>query len=516
MRTRLFRPSGFRRPSLNLPQILTLAKRFRTARLACVLTTAAAGAWLAPGRAVVEGAPAAAVPRAWDATELAAFEMPLASGVSATHASPEYYYRIPVRPIYKSYPIYEPGREPAGYMEWLAQQEPAIAFDAAKLTSDADWIAAGEAVFDAPIGFGATFKLAQVRDREWYAHNRVPVTRDGVMPFSRYLIRKKGVVEVGSGGCLMCHARLMPDGTLLKGAQGNFPVDRVIGDNLRHQIVSSRDPGAFLDGIRLGQRTFFSMPWLQPDPIGRVDTMSMDDIARVYESIPPGVTTRVNLSLFTPAQIPDLIGIEDRKHLDHTGIVLQRSIADLMRYVALVQGANALDRFGTFWLMNPAPDATLLERYSDEQLYALGRYLYSLQPPPNPNRVDAISEHGRSVFAREGCDACHPPPLYTSNKLTPAAGFTVPAEHLTRYGVINRSVGTDPDLALRTRKGTGYYKVPSLKGVWYRGPLQHGGAARSLEHWLDPARTASIPGHPFGLDMSAGDRQALIAFLKTL
>ena len=86
----------------------------------------------------------------------------------------------------------------------------------------------------------------------------------------------------------------------------------------------------------------------------------------------------------TGTPIPDLIGLEDRRHLDHTGVVLQRSIGDLMRYIALVQGANAYDRFGDFALMNPLPDAMRLERYGDEQLYALGRYLYSLKPPRNP------------------------------------------------------------------------------------------------------------------------------------
>jgi hypothetical protein len=69
---------------------------------------------------------------------------------------------------------------------------------------------------------------------------------------------------------------------------------------------------------------------------------------------------------------------------------------------------------------------------------------------------------------------------------------------------------------MRTRKGTGYYKVPSLKGVWYRGPLHHAGAVRSLEEWFDPARTGAVPGHPFGLGLAAGDRGALIAFLRTL
>jgi hypothetical protein len=56
--------------------------------------------------------------------------------------------------------------------------------------------------------------------------------------------------------------------------------------------------------------------------------------------------------------------------------------------------------------------------------------------------------------------------------------------------------------------------VPSLRGVWYRGRLQHSGAAASLEEWLDPNRT--IKGHPFGLKLDARNRAALIAFLKTL
>ncbi|MGH9143232.1 MAG: hypothetical protein ACRD2I_19025 [Vicinamibacterales bacterium] len=135
------------------------------------------------------------VPKAWDASQLASFEIPLVHPErSARHAAPDYYYRLAVRPIYKSYPIYAPGREPAGYLEQLAQREPEIAFDPSRLQSDAEWAEAGEAVFDAPIGYGATFKLSAVRDPDWYAHNQIPVTKDGVMPFSSYVIRKKGTV----------------------------------------------------------------------------------------------------------------------------------------------------------------------------------------------------------------------------------------------------------------------------------------------------------------------------------
>ncbi len=442
--------------------------------------------------------------KVWDDDALASMELPLANPASSPkHVSSDYYYRMKERVIYKSYPIYAPDKEPAGYMESLAQMEPEILAHPA-----------GEDVFDAPIGYGATFKVSQVRDPEWYRLNDVPVTKDGIMPFSRYVVRQKGSVEAGGGACLMCHARVMPDGTLLKGAQGNFPVDRAIAFNLREQAAAASNRNALLDAIRLGQRTFFSVPWRTPNPIDRIDGMSLADIIATFDRIPAGATTRVNLSLFHPAQIPDLIGVKDIRHLDHTGIVRQRSIEDLMRYVALVQGANSFDRFGTFALLDPLPDPNRLERYSDDQLQSLAQFLYALRPPPNPNKANSITGRGRKVFAGEGCVQCHTPPLYTNNKLTPVDGFDVPPEHLRKFQIVNRSAGTDPALALETRKGTGYYKIPSLRGVWYRGPLQHGGEVRSLEEWLNPAR--STRGHPFGLKLNATDRAALIAFLRTL
>jgi hypothetical protein len=401
-------------------------------------------------------------------------------------------------------------------MKWLERQEPQIAFDASKLKSKEDWIKAGEIVFDAPIGYGATFKLSQVQAPDWYSAVGVATTKEGVMPFSRYVIRQKGIVEVGSGGCIMCHARLIPDAGFVKGAQGNFPVDRAIGYNLRRQAAEAKDSIEFLKQIRLGQRAFFAAPWLQADPSARLESMTLDEIAHAYESIPPGVSTRVNLSLFSPAQIPSLIGIADLRHLDHTGIVVQRSMADLMRYIALVQGANSFDQFGNFALTDSLPDPSHLDRYSDEQLQALALYLYSLKPPPNPNKLDGLAKRGRDVFSREGCEGCHTPPLYTNNGLAPVDGFTVPSDHREKYRIVERSVGTDPTLALQTRKGTGYYKVPSLRGVWYRGPLQHNGSAASLDEWFDPRRLSRVPGHPFGLALSSEDRRALIAFLRTL
>jgi hypothetical protein len=71
-----------------------------------------------------------------------------------------------------------------------------------------------------------------------------------------------------------------------------------------------------------------------------------------------------------------------------------------------------------------------------------------------------------------------------------------------------------------------------MKGVWYRGPFEHNGSVATLEHWFDSHRLddsyvptgfkgvgvehRAVPGHPFGLRLSSGDKKALIAFLRTL
>ena len=113
----------------------------------------------------------------------------------------------------------------------------------------------------------------------------------------------------------------------------------------------------------------------------------------------------------------------------------------------------------------------------------------------------------------------------------PAIGFQIPEEHKRSYDILPVVVGTDPFLTMKTRRGTGYYKVPSLKGVWYRGPFEHNGSVATLEDWFDERRlredyvptgfkglgeTRAVKGHEFGLKLPPEDKQALIAFLKTL
>jgi hypothetical protein len=88
-----------------------------------------------------------------------------------------------------------------------------------------------------------------------------------------------------------------------------------------------------------------------------------------------------------------------------------------------------------------------------------------LDYPANPNRPDSLSVRGEQVFRVQGCGGCHTPPLYTNIKQIPVEGFVVPPEYKKIYDILDARIGLDPYLATKTRRGTGYYKVPSLRGV---------------------------------------------------
>ncbi len=468
------------------------------------------------------------IPRVWDDAEMAQLQLPLVDlTASPRQVTSDYYYRIPVRTIYKNYPVYRPGKEPAGYLEWLKQQEPESARDVNALKTEADWLRAGELLFSSPISYDNIALVADVRNPQWYEKLDIPLTPDGTLPWFRYVVREKGKVELGTISCALCHTRVMPDGTVVNGAQGNFPFERAAALTVNRLKLEQM----------LGfERSFFDAPWVKPDPLSEIRHMSPEQLAQMHAAIPPGVVARHGTHPMFPPQVPDLIGIKDRKYLDHTGLQLHRSIADMMRYAALNQGADNLASYDGFIPgtrdFRTLPDPAKLLRNSDEQLYALSLYIYSLKPPSNPNKPDRVVARGQKIFEREGCAACHTPPLYTNNALVAVDEFKVPGDHRKMYDVLWSSVGTDARLALQTRRGTGYYKVPSLRGVWYRGPFEHNGSVATLEDWFDARRlqddylpsgfkgagvtARAVKGHRFGLGLSASDRQALISFLKTL
>lgn len=127
----------------------------------------------------------------------------------------------------------------------------------------------------------------------------------------------------------------------------------------------------------------------------------------------------------------------------------------------------------------------------------LAAFLRSLADPTPRSQLtlDAGARAG-SVHFEQHCARCH-------------AG-----EGASGPGVPLAEVGTDPAVGLSSERGTGLYRVPSLRHVGDRRRLFASGDVDDLEMLLDPART--VAGHPFGLTLSADARAELLAYLRSL
>ena len=477
----------------------------------------------------------AEVPRVWDEAALAGWATPLAGlGEAPTHVSPAEYYAIPEENLL-SYPLYMPDREPPGYFERLQGLSPQPLIEPDKLVTQADWIGAGQRVFLDSVVLKTLDPnvIAMARSQEAMRARGAGPLPDGTINGLRWVPTKDGLA-VGLTNCSACHLLYLPDNTPVPGASSfampnNFR--NGIGGAIREAAHTLPGEPPFAIAGTIGEQAYqaFGAPWAN-DPAGeRLREITPAEFnAYVGAAIRGGGVARWNGSLLYPTKIPDLIGIQDRKYIDHTGTHAHRNIGDFMRYAALVSFADDVD-FGAHHVTLPGTER-FRTRLPDAALYALALYVYSLKPPTNPNPFDARAEAGQKIFERERCARCHTPPLYTSNKLTLAEGFTPPDD--SPLDIMRTSIRTDPGLALRTRKGTGFYKVPSLKGVWYRGHYLHDGSVGSLEEMFDPDRLRdthepkgftppgmpqrAIRGHEFGLKLAPDEREQLVAFLRTL
>lgn len=120
-------------------------------------------------------------------------------------------------------------------------------------------------------------------------------------------------------------------------------------------------------------------------------------------------------------------------------------------------------------------------------------YLLSLAPPPVAKEVKELP--GAAVFMRE-CGRCH--------ASEGRSGAAVPLA----------TVGTDPAVGSSRERGTGFYRVPSLRAVGDRRRMFASGGIEDLDALLDPER--SVVGHRFGLSLDDADRVALLAYLRAL
>jgi hypothetical protein len=489
-------------------------------------------------------------PRIWREQDLADWATPIAAlNARPAHYSSDEYYRIEGDNL-RTYPVYDPNSEPAGYWEELQKKQPEPLVDVGKIRNAHDWIEAGRRAFIEIDAF-----WARTSDPTLIAAARKPrnfegVLRraDGTVGESRWVVTRDGL-RLSRRECGQCHREVLA----AIGAETPEWLSAVsertassTGGGARLEPAGLGDPRTQVralpryfvgDSIPIAMWRKFTVPWKPDERIERLRTvdakgMSEQELQRMTQL---GATTgglpRVHGSPYVGAKRPDLRVLKYSRYLDATATHRLRGPEDVARYAAFVTGADRME-FGSHQILTNEQGRVRF-RYADEVLYAIGMLLMSLEPAKNSEQPPGdLRARGEEMFKREGCINCHVPPAYTSGRLTLAHGWQPPANHPNRADIISTSVGTDAGLALETRKGTGFYKIPPLRGVWDRRFLLHDGSLTSLEEMFDPARldcqyqpkgwnppgvrTRAVPGHTFGLSLAPDDKNALLAFLRTL
>src|SRR5512145_289488 len=339
------------------------------------------------------------VPRLWTNEALARCALTIA-GVKATPKfySEAEYYAAPVDE-FRTYKVYVKSREPEGYRDWMRKQGPQPLIEPAKLTSEADWIAAGREVFDglhlAEFRTAAPGAVRWADDPERMAREGVSVAADGTIPGVRWLIDHDRQLKITLAECSACHTRLLPDGSSVRGAQRNlqwgslprYSFDAL--DEIRRREGRTRPPSEIA-------YSNYGVPWLKDDINATLKTMTPEQVAHVDGEAFLGTFVRFNASPWFTTRILDLIGVKDRRYLDATATHRNRGPEDIARYGILVAVAED-GAIGPHTFLSPAHRA-LRYRYSDEAMLALGKYIYSLQPPLNPNRPNDLTARGEQVF----------------------------------------------------------------------------------------------------------------------
>jgi YVTN family beta-propeller protein len=172
-------------------------------------------------------------------------------------------------------------------------------------------------------------------------------------------------------------------------------------------------------------------------------------------------------------------------------------------------------------------------------LDALAAFVNEAIPAPIPPSTDAahttqgqalatLRAQGESVFNRIGCPGCHIGPAKTDSGGGNASLDLMgpPVSTLTPGGVLLHDVGTcvtvGPwvDVAhqdiLGDARDACAFDTPALRGLWDSAPYLHDGSAPTLDDVLPSMlQAAAGPGGPPAI-LSAGDRLALLEFLRGL
>ena len=157
---------------------------------------------------------------------------------------------------------------------------------------------------------------------------------------------------------------------------------------------------------------------------------------------------------------------------------------------------------------DPAPDPELGARGLE-----LTDAFVRLLAPPAPLKQSREARHGRDVFAQVGCTGCHVPTLQTGDNPIPALRHKEVAAYTD---LLLHDMG--PDLAdicfgLATPSE---FRTEPLMGMRLVTHFLHDGRAKTPEQAIEMHAGEGTRSRDLFKALSAADRAALVAFLKTL
>ena len=324
--------------------------------------------------------------------------------------------------------------------------------------------------------------------------------------------------------CALCHVGRLPDGRLWMGAPaGTLNIGRFRVEVSRRWAAAGHEPLL--------------------TPLGETKALALG----------PGRTNAESSSYpdAVAADFPVYFALSTRTHLNYLGT-----------------GGNvrteAYFSVFSFGAGNPLADDGLVPFPPAERVDPLVDFLGSLAAPAlAPAEDGTLVASGAAVFARERCGECH---HVDDLGLDEVVTYDEAPDEIERYpgdddAFPRGSVRTDPlhrvlqegdgsgdgmdtdrlaailDFAIRNRLSVGPtdgYRPSDLHGVWATAPYFHNGSVPTLTDVLSPAADrpvtfdragfavdttapgSSSVGHEFGTTLDVADRDALVAYLRSL
>ena len=379
----------------------------------------------------------------------------------------------------------------------MRSQGPQPLIDPSKLATDADWIAAGRDVFDSM--HLQEFRTADPRAFAWAddpdlaAHQRVTVAADGTIPGTRWLVDHDGRLKLTLAECsgvpqppaARWHRRARRADESVLGFAAADLLRRGDGDQPARRSLRPPNEVAYES---------YGVPWLER----RHQRQSEDDDGRrksiaLTASRFPGTFVRFNASPWFTTRI---IGSDRRQ-----GSALPR--CDRHPSQPRARGHRTLRhpghgrrrrRIGPHTFMPERIAASFAGGTATRRCSRSAGTSTRCSRLPNPNRPNELTRARRAGVRAVGlrdvsyAAAVHEQQARPGRRVHPFEHPSAPPRGGRDARCRSASIR---GWRCGRAKAPGIYKVPSLKGVWYRGPLEHSGSIATLEDWFDPDAAAA-------------------------